>query len=424
MSSEEQNTQIESHNNDEKKSEENIEEKVDEKKEEKLEEKVEEKKEEKLEEKFYERKEDKQLEEKVDENKEEKVDEKKEEKLEEKADEKKEEKVEEKKEEKLEETIEEKKEEKVEEKKDKKLEEKVDEKKEEKLEEKEDEKFEENDKEIMKAIKEIKESESLKSKLLMINNLNNEKTKIETNYAKEYDNIKNLNDLKYLNIYSEIQQIINGESKRKITKEESKKYFKEENYSENLSSEKIDDYWMKVIINSKYFTITEKDKKIIKYLKKIWMEKINNSINDFIIYFQFDKNEFFSNDILYKKYFFPENEEHKPKKIEVSEIKWYSEEKNPTIKKKEKRIKKGKKTFTKNINEDIDSFFSLFKNIECNNFTEDEVIFFVDDLFINQLEYYLNIRIGITYHSSDFKDDIDFDDDVDDKKNKDECKGQ
>ena len=104
---------------------------------------------------------------------------------------------------------------------------------------------------------------------------------------------------------------------------------------------------MKVIINSKYFTITEKDKKIIKYLNKIWMEKINNSINDFIIYFQFDKNEFFSNEILYKKYFFPENEEHKPKKIEVSEIKWYSEEKNPTIKKKEKRIKKGKKHLLK-----------------------------------------------------------------------------
>ena len=202
-----------------------------------------------------------------------------------------------KKEEKLEEKVDEKKEEKVEEKKEEKLEEKEDErkeeKKEEKLEEKEDEKLEENDKEIMKAIKEIKESESLKSKLLTINNLNNEKTKIETNYAKEYDNIKNLNDLKYLNIYSEIQQIINGESKRKITKEESKKYFKEENYSENLSSEKINDYWMKVIINSKYFTITEKDKKIIKYLNKIWMEKINNSINDFIIYFQFDKNEFF-----------------------------------------------------------------------------------------------------------------------------------
>ena len=121
----------------------------------------------------------------------------------------------------------------------------------------------------MKAIKEIKESESLKSKLLTINNLNNEKTKIETYYAKEYDNIKNLNDIKYLNIYSEIQQIINGESKRKITKEESKKYIKEENYSENLSSEKINDYWMKVIINSKYFTITEKDKKIIKNLNKI-----------------------------------------------------------------------------------------------------------------------------------------------------------
>ena len=395
MSSEEQNTQIESLNNDEKKSEENKEEKVDEKKEEKLDEKIDERKEEKVEEKVEEKleekkeeKEDKQLEEKIDENKEEKV------------------------------------EEKTEEKEDKKLEEKVDEKKEEKSEEKEDEKLEENDKEIMKAIKEIKESESLKSKLLTINNLNNEKTKIETNYAKEYDNIKNLNDIKYLNIYSEIQQIINGESKRKITKEESKKYIKEENYSENLSSEKINDYWMKVIINSKYFTITEKDKKIIKYLNKIWMEKINNSINDFIIYFQFDKNEFFSNDILYKKYFFPENEEHKPKKIEVSEIKWYSEEKNPTIQKKEKRIKKGKKTFTKNINEDIDSFFSLFKNIECNNFTEDEVIFFVDDLFINQLEYYLNIRIGITYHSSDFKDDIDFDDDVNDKKNKNECKGQ
>ena len=286
------------------------------------------------------------------------------------------------------------------------------------------EEIKENEKDILKEINKLNNSE-IKSKLLQLNYFNNEKYQIEKNYAKEYDIIKAKYENKYLEIYSEIQKIINGESKEKISNDEIKKYLKEnEKIEENLDESKIEDYWEKVIINSKYFTITEKDKKILKYLKKVWMEKIENNINNFIINFQFEKNDYFSNEILYKKYYFPENEENKPNKIDVCEINWYSQDKNHTIEKKKKKIKKGKNVTTKIITEDIDCFFSFFKNNECNSFTNDECFFFKEDLFNNQLEYYLNIRVGITYHADDLKDDDDDDDDIYENKKKEECKNQ
>ena len=299
--------------------------------------------------------------------------------------------------------------------------------KDEKEDEKEEIKKNEDEKDILEEIKKIKYPE-LKPKLLQLNFLNNEKYQIETKYAKEYDKIKCEYDNKYLEIYSQIQKIINGESKEKVSNDEIKKYLKEnESIDENLDESKIEDYWEKVIINSKYFTITDKDKIILKHLKKVWMEKIDNNINDFIINFQFENNEYFSNDILYKKYYFPENEESKPKKIEVCKINWTSQDKDPSIEKINKKIKKGKKVTTKTITEDVDSFFSLFKNIECNSFTVDECIFFREDLFNNQLEYYLNIRVGLTYHADDLKDldyDEEDDDDIYENKKKEECKNQ
>ena len=306
---------------------------------------------------------------------------------------------------------------------------KEDNKKEENKEEKEDEKEEikknKEEKDILDEINKIDNSE-LKSKLLQLNFFHNEKYQIEKQYAKEYDKIKCEYDNKYLEIYSQIQKIINGESKEKVTNTEIEKYLKQnETIDENLDESKIENYWEKVIINSKYFTITDKDKIILKHLKKVWMEKIDNNINDFIINFQFENNEYFSNDILYKKYYFPENEESKPKKIEVCKINWTSQDKDPSIEKINKKIKKGKKVTTKTITEDVDSFFSLFKNIECNSFTVDECIFFREDLFNNQLEYYLNIRVGVTYHAEDFKDlSDDDDDDVYENKKKEECKNQ
>jgi hypothetical protein len=56
-----------------------------------------------------------------------------------------------------------------------------------------------------------------------------------------------------------------------------------------VETKPIEDYWEKVIINSRYFTITEKDKKILKYLTNVKYIKYPESLNDFRVDFYFDK---------------------------------------------------------------------------------------------------------------------------------------
>jgi|GEM_PF-6798856 len=59
----------------------------------------------------------------------------------------------------------------------------------------------------------------------------------------------------------------------------------------------IEDYWQKVIINSRYFTITEKDKAILKYIKKVNMVKFPENVNNFRVDFIFQQNEFFTPEV-------------------------------------------------------------------------------------------------------------------------------
>ena len=41
--------------------------------------------------------------------------------------------------------------------------------------------------------------------------------------------------------------------------------------------------------------------------------------------------------------------------------------------------------------EKIDSFFSFFRQVNDMTFITDEITFFKEDLFVNKLEYYLDI---------------------------------
>ena len=80
--------------------------------------------------------------------------------------------------------------------------------------------------------------------------------------------------------------------------------------------------------------------------------------------------------------------------------------------------------------EKVDSFFSFFSQVDDMTFLSDEVTFFKDDLFVNQLEYYLDI---VSKTKNGGLDDEDLDDDYDygeDKgeegqnEKKEECKQQ
>ena len=304
------------------------------------------------------------------------------------------------------------KEEKVEPKEEKveKEEEKVEPKEENKEEEKPKEEKELNDeeedrKDLYDAIKDLKSdevSDNVKSKLILLSDLHMEYKKFENdNYGKEYDELQDKYDKQYDEIYSKIDDIVNTTDKIELTAEEMEKY----GITDDGETKRIDDYWEKVIINSRYFTITDKDKVILKYLTKVKMVKLPESVMDFKVDFYFKENEFFSNEILTKKYIY--GKDALLKKAEGTTINWSSPDKNTTIEKVKKRIKKGKKYYTEYKDTKVDSFFSFFSQVEDMSFITDEVTFFKEDLFGNQLEYYMDI-VSKTKNGGE---DDDYDDD-------------
>ena len=276
---------------------------------------------------------------------------------------------------------------------------------------------EEGKKEILDAIKDLKPEEvsaNVKSKLILLSNVHSDYLKIkEDQYGIEYDTIRDIYDKKNQEIYDKIETIVTTKEKEQIeiTQEEKEKYGITNDDNE---VKEIVDYWEKVIINSRYFAITDKDKVILKYLNKIKMEKFpknnTNNINDFRVDFYFKENEFFSNDILSKTYIY--NKDATLKKAEGTKINWKSPEKNTTIEKVRKKTRKGKRVFNEEKEKFVDSFFAIFEQVDDMNILTDEVGFFKEDLFLNQLEYYLDI-VSKT-KNGDFDDGEDYDDGYDD----------
>ena len=261
--------------------------------------------------------------------------------------------------------------------------------KEEKKEEKELSPEEEDKKELYDAIKDLKPedaNDNIKSKILALADIHLEYKKVEENkYGPEYDALQDKYDKQYQQIYDKIEEIVKSKEKIEITPEECEKY----GITDDGENHEIEDYWQKVIINSRYFTITDKDKTILKYIKRVNMVKFPDSVNNFRVDFIFQQNEFFTPEILSKTYEY--DKDAVLKRAIGTDIQWVSKDKNPTIEKVKKKIKKGKKIFYETKEEKIDSFFSFFSQVDDMTFLTDEVTFFKQDLFINQLEYYLDI---------------------------------
>jgi hypothetical protein len=130
----------------------------------------------------------------------------------------------------------------------------------------------------------------------------------------------------------------------------------------------------------------------------------------FTVFFAFEANTYFQNTELWKSFIY--NESQDLIKIESSTINWNSNEVNPTkmLKKTQKKsnfflILEGKKDKeTTSQWEDVESFFSIFKNennledpdaeADVQN-EEEEADVIKDDLLPNALSYYLNIMPAI-----------------------------
>ena len=292
----------------------------------------------------------------------------------------------------------------------------------------------EDKKEIYDAIKELKKedaNDNIKSKLVLMTDVYLEQKKVEReNFGKEYDVLTDKYDKKYNDIYEKIDKIVKSTDNIEITAEEKEKY----GIGDDGENKEIEDFWEKVIVNSRYFTITEKDKAIIKYLKNVKMVKLaqsgeskDASINDFKVEFTFKENEYFTPEILTKTYKY--DKDAVLKSAEGTEINWKSEEKNPTINKVKKKVKKGKKFHEITKNEKVDCFFAFFSQTKDMNFLTDEVTFFKEDLFVNQLEYYLDI-VSKTKHGANSEEDDDLEAEGGEEKKdegsekKEECKQQ
>ena len=282
----------------------------------------------------------------------------------------------------------------VDEKEDKK-DEKEGETKEEKNDEAKKENEEEDEKKILSnAINELK-SETLKAKSLYLYNINEE---MKSQYLDTYKSQKNEIEKKeldnFLNYLNKIRDVVNTSSKENILKlietENKEKYsINVDDKDDKQEFTHIKDFWYKSLINAKFFEFSEKDKKIIEHIKDMNFIPLE-PFPSFKVEFIFEDNDYFgeNQNIISKKYIFEENDKDLIKQSEGCEIKWKSEEKNPTIKTIIKKKKKIKEYTTKSV----ESFFNIFETKESDlNKELVEARFFRDDFFENMLEYYLGI---------------------------------
>ena len=296
---------------------------------------------------------------------------------------------------------------------------------------------------IMKTIEKIQNPEK-QAKLLYLNKITNEREKIAENADKEQKDLIRKYNIKYSNIYNEINDIVFGKNNNlEITEEEKKKYNID---SSDSNTNDIKSYWKTVLENANYFMFDDEDKKVLNYLNNIIYEETENG---FKVSFIFDENEYFEPNILSKKYIYDNKNEISS--IKATEINWKKEEfKNKKYIKqvKNKKDKKDKdkdkdKKDNKNKNNDMNvnlGLFSIFKSIdninkkekeeekkgEINEELENELViideeidFFKNDLFKNQLEYYLNIMEiqEEGYDDEEYGEEEDYEDDYYNKDN-------
>ena len=289
--------------------------------------------------------------------------------------------------------IENKEENKIENKDENMIENKIDNKEENKDNNKEENKFDlPDDQDLIDAIKKI-ENKNLYPSLLQLNKYNNDLIEKEHNsYRKDFISLRNKYELKYFDIYSQIKDIIFSETEiPEISKEDYETY--NINEEDSKKNKEIPFFWRTVIQNCKCYICNEKDELILNNLIDIIIIPLENKI-DFQVNYIFKPNDYMENTILTKKYFYNILNE-KLINVEGCEINWKSEDKNPTIKKTVKFIKKKKSKEKQIITKEIESFFDIFSKKIKENLPNEEhqAKFLKEDFLPNSLEYYLNIFI-------------------------------
>ncbi|SPP80730.1 nucleosome assembly protein 1-like 1 [Drosophila guanche] len=75
------------------------------------------------------------------------------------------------------------------------------------------------------------------------------------------------------------------------------------NHGDSTQNDNVTNFWLRVLKSSYTEFISKKDEQILGYLNDIRTKLYNNPVVKFEVQFHFDKNEFFTNDVLLKTYY-------------------------------------------------------------------------------------------------------------------------
>lgn len=290
--------------------------------------------------------------------------------------------------------------------------------------------------------------EGIKQKLIKMKELVVKRIQLEREFRVEQNKLEAKYEKLYAPLYEERSGIINGE--KTINFDEVKDALKGVTVENpEVKEAGVPEYWLTCLKNSSQFgeVISAKDEKVLKHLKDISLEYNENG--NFSLFFKFSDNEFFTGNTLFRNFIL--DDKQNIKKIESSKIEWTSEENNPTIAKKKKKLKsKNKPSEVKTVVkvEEVESFFNFFKDFsatdDCckdgqhqhrkkskgeededdmdeNDFIEEEYekgIFIKDELIPYSLEYYLDLVDEEDIDDDDFDEEDEEEDEEDSKPRK------
>lgn len=286
--------------------------------------------------------------------------------------------------------------------------------------------------------------QSVVFRLKQIKELVVQRINLEKNFRKEQSKLEAKYEKEYAPLYKERAEIINGD--KKVSFEDVKNILSGVQVTSTEESETgIPNYWLTCLKHSKNFAdlVNKKDEAVLKYLKDITLDFKESG--DFSLLFHFKENEYFKHSELFRHFFL--DDKQNIKKIESSKIEWTSEEVNPTVERKKKKLKsKNKSAEIKLVTklEEVPSFFNFFKDytaienlspqhqhhkksedaedeeeVDENAFIDEEYevgLFIKDELIPYSLEYYLDLVED--EDSDEEEDDDDIEDDDDDEEEK------
>lgn len=235
--------------------------------------------------------------------------------------------------------------------------------------------------------------------------------KEENNKQEEANNKDKINELLMFNISKEkyqsnkisllylkkLDEIIK-DNKKNYTNELNSIKLKYNNLLKNYYQTQIDIpfYYYESLLNTKHIYVSEKDKEILFNLRTIYYEYFDkNNINSFSIVFEFNNNCYFVPNRLEIQYLYDSKDSDMLLSVISTNIRWTSQNMNPTIKVIDSKSKSNKIEYEK-----VKSFFDLFQsysekvllqNDELKIKCEQQGVFLKDDYIPKSLYYYLNI---------------------------------